>query len=101
MSNNKFIVSSTQMRNAIHKLNVEDYCLTDEISVLCTKGKLVLVNPEKEDVVLCIETKSDFDMKLSIKQFRTLYRILGLIEDQPIVLGVDNDGYLDISQFVL
>jgi hypothetical protein len=95
----KFIVSSKQFRNVIHDLNPENYEKYDDV-FLVGEGRKVFFE-DLPDRKLDVEIRyAPFRMRLSGRQLRRFYRILGIIEDQPITVTVDGNNWINFNAVV-
>jgi hypothetical protein len=96
----RFIVSSKAMRKLIHELNPESFDKYDDINMIGEDNRLYF--GENEDYKLSIEAKENFKARLSPKQLRRFYRILSLLEDQPITVSIDdkNSNWINFNAVI-
>lgn len=95
----KFIVSSKQFREVIHQLNPEAYDKYDDIFFVGESNKVFFENlPEKK---LDVEIRNTpFRSIVRGNQLRKFYRILGILEDQPITITIDGNNWINFHAVV-
>lgn len=95
----KFIVSSRQFRNVIHQLNPEEYEKYDDIFFIGEGNKVFFENlPDKK---LDVEIRNTpFRSRVSGRQLRKFYRILGILEDQPLTITIDGNNWINFHAVV-
>lgn len=99
MERSIFIVSSKQFRNVIHDLNPENYEKYDDIFLVGEGNKVFFEDmPERK---LDVEIRNaPFKSRISGKQLRKFYRILGIIDDQPLTIFVDGNSWINFQAVV-
>lgn len=95
----KFIVSAKQFRNVIHNLNPENYEKHNDIYFKGEGNKVFF--EDLPDNKLDVEIRNpNFRLRLTGKQLRKFYRILGLLEDQPLTITIDGNSWINFYAVV-
>jgi hypothetical protein len=99
MDKTMFIVSAKQFRNVIHDLNPENYDKYDDVFII-GEGKKVFFK-DLPDRQLDVEMRGPaFRSMLTGKQLRRFYRILGILEDQPLTITIDGNSWINFHAVI-
>lgn len=94
-----FIVSAEQFRKVIHDLNPDAFDKYDDIYLVAHGGYVFFES--LPDSKLSVEIRQpSFRVRLSPKQLRKFYRVLGILEDQPITIAVDSNNWINFNAVI-
>lgn len=93
------IVNSKLLRRVLFDLRLDEY--SDDHEILMQVKSNLLLFPNNCSRQICVDIKGDFGRYLTVKQLQRLYRLVSIIEEQPLAFQIDSAKWINIKGFVI